>query len=380
MGPLAGLKVIEMQGLGPAPFCGMMLGDMGADVVRIDRPVSAHTPLMDERKDVMQRNKRSLVLDLKNPAGVELLLELVAKSDVLIEGFRPGVMERLGMGPEACLKRNPKLVFGRMTGFGQTGPYAKAAGHDINYAALSGALGQIGPSARPVIPLNLVADFGGGGMYLAFGVVAAVFHALKTGEGQVVDATMVDGAASLTSIFYGLRASGLWTDKREDNFLDGGAGHYNVYETKDGQWISIGALEPQFYRELLQRLGLENEKDLHDYENKATWKRTGERFTEVFKTKTRDEWDALLASTDVCYAPILNFGDAHLHPHNVARETFATRDGVLQPSPAPRFSKTPGALQRLPPRIGEQTREVLEEYGFDAAAVEKLAAVKAIKL
>jgi alpha-methylacyl-CoA racemase len=368
-GPLNGVRVLEFAGLGPAPFCGMLLADMGADVLRIDRPGA--TSLLG-RCDVTARGRRSLALDLKKAEAVEAALRLCERADVLIEGFRPGVMERLGLGPDAALGRNARLVYGRMTGWGQDGPLAQAAGHDLNYLALSGALHAIGPREKPFPPLNLVADYGGGAMYLAFGVLAALFHARSTGEGQVVDAAMVDGVASLSAVFFGLKAAGLWdAARREANLLDGGAPWYDVYECADGGWIAIGSLEPQFYGELLDRLGIEDEQFRRQHDP-AVWPALRERLERLFRTRTRDQWSELLEGTDVCFAPVLSFDEAPEHPHARARGTYVRRDGLTQPAPAPRFSATPGEIQGPPPEVGCGGREALRDWGFAPEDVEAL--------
>lgn len=355
--------MIEMAGLGPGPYCGMLFADFGADVIRIDRPVPAMTLLDDPTRDVMARGKRSIQLDLKSPADQEVLWKLIDSADAIYEGMRPGVMERLGFGPDACLQRKPKLVYGRMTGFGQSGPLAKAAGHDINYLALSGNLGHIGTRERPVIPLNLVADFGGGAMFLAFGMLSALLNVQRGGAGQVVDAAMVDGAASLSTIFYGLRAMGQWRPGREQNFLDGGAHFYGVYETKDGLWVSVGAIEPQFYRDLLIGLGIDDPA-FQQYLSPENWPAFKVELARRFKEKTRAEWDAVFAKLDACYAPVLTWDDAPQHPHNAARGTFIEVGGVAQPAPAPRLSATPGAVGRPPPAEGQHTDEILAELGL----------------
>lgn len=369
-GPLNGVRVLEFAGLGPAPFCGMLLADLGADVLRIDRP--GGTSLLG-RHDVAARGRRSLALDLKRPEAVEAALRLCERAEVLIEGFRPGVMERLGLGPDSALGRNPRLVFGRMTGWGQEGPLAHAAGHDVNYLALSGALHAIGPREKPFPPLNLAADYGGGALYLAFGVLAALLHARSTGEGQVVDAAMVDGVASLSAVFFGLKAAGLWdTSRREANLLDGGTPWYDVYECADGGWISIGPLEPQFYVELLEQLGIEDEQFRRQHDP-AVWPALRERLERLFRTRTRDQWSELLEGTDVCFAPVLTFDEAPEHPHAKARGTWLNRDGLVQPAPAPRFSRTPGEVQGPPPEAGEGGREALRDWGFSAGEIEELA-------
>ena len=318
MGPLQGIRVIELQGIGPGPFCGMMLSDMGAEVIRIDRAGNVSGIDSDNPPiDVLARGRSSIGVDLKNPEGVEVVLRLIETADALIEGFRPGVMERLGLGPEECLARNPRLVFGRMTGWGQEGPYAMAAGHDINYIALAGALEPIGRHGEaPVPPLNLVGDFGGGGMLLAFGVVCAVVEAQRSGQGQVVDAAMVDGAASLMAMFHSMRALGVWNDERGTNLLDTGSHFYDVYECADGRYISIGSIEPQFYSELLRLTGLDQEEDFASQMVRTSWPDLKERISAVFMTKTRDEWCEIMDATDVCFAPVLTLAEAPDHPHN----------------------------------------------------------------
>ncbi|MFZ6004866.1 MAG: CaiB/BaiF CoA transferase family protein [Actinomycetota bacterium] len=372
-GPLAGLKIIEIAGIGPGPFCAMMLADMGADVVRVDRAqnVVGGDPASPP-SDVLNRGRRSIGVDLKNPDGVETVLSLIEAADGLIEGFRPGVMERLGLGPEVALVRNPRLVYGRMTGWGQDGPYAPTAGHDINYIALAGALEPIGRRGEaPVPPLNLVGDFGGGGMLLAYGLVCALLSAQRTGEGQVVDAAMVDGAAVLTTMFHAFRAMGIWEDERGTNLLDTGAHFYDVYETADGKYVSIGSIEPQFYAELLRHTGLEGE-DLPWQHDKAQWPAMKERLAAIFKAKTRDEWCEIMEGSDVCFAPVLSLAEAPQHPHNVHRQTFIEREGVVQPAPAPRFSGTPATVQRPPAHAGQHTDEVLADWGIDPDQITKL--------
>jgi alpha-methylacyl-CoA racemase len=374
-GPLAGVRVIEVAGIGPGPFCAMMLADMGAEVLRVDRTGPADLGLpVAPRFSVLNRGRRSVALDLKNPGAVAAVKRLVAGADALIEGFRPGVMERLGLGPDVCLDVNPRLVYGRMTGWGQDGPLAAAAGHDINYIALAGVLHSIGrKGGPPVPPLNLVGDFGGGGMYLAFGVVCALLEAQQSGRGQVVDAAMVDGAASLAAAVFGLRAMGIWNDERGDNILDSGAPWYNVYETQDGAYVAIGSIEGRFYADLLRLTGLEGEA-LPPQRDKARWGELRARLTEVFKQKTREEWCRILEGSDVCFAPVLSLTEAPAHPHNRARGTFVEVEGVVQPGPAPRFSRTPAAIQRPPARPGEHTEEALRDWGFTA---DDLAALRA---
>jgi alpha-methylacyl-CoA racemase len=341
-GPLAGLRVLEFAGIGPGPFACMLLSDMGASVVRIDRPGER-----ERRAGVVNRGRRTLVLDLKSTADVERAATLMAEADVLVEGFRPGVMERLGLGPDVALKRNPRLVYGRMTGWGQEGPLAQAAGHDINYISLAGALAAIGPSARPVPPLNLVGDYGGGSLYLVVGVLAAVIEARRSGAGQVVDCAMCDGAASLMSTFCDLAAAGRWEHRREANMLDGGAPYYTTYECADGEFISIGAIEPQFYALFRKLVGLTDaEFDARD--DKKRWPSLRDKAQKVFKTKTQRQWCEILEGTDVCFAPILTLAEAPRHPHMAERGTFVERDGIVQPAPAPRFSRTPSAIQNAP--------------------------------
>ncbi len=374
MGPLSGVKVVELAGIGPGPFCGMLLSDLGADVIRIDRAdrVRGGDPASPS-VDLLSRGRRSVGVDLKNPVGVELVLELVSQADALIEGFRPGVTERLGLGPQACLARNPRLVYGRMTGWGQDGPMAHAAGHDINYIALSGTLHAIGRAGEgPVPPLNLVGDFGGGGLLLAFGIVCAILESRTSGSGQVVDAAMVDGAATLATFIYGLRAMGGWHDERGTNMLDTGAHYYDVYECADGTWVSIGSIEPQFYALLVQHLGLDGDIVV-DQQDRTRWPAFKERIAAVIKTKTRDEWTAQMEGTDVCFAPVLSMAEAPNHPHNVARGTFVEVAGLVQPGPAPRFSRTPGEIQRPPAHAGQHTDEVLTDWGV---AAERLATLR----
>ena len=373
MGPLAGVKVVELAGIGPGPFCGMMLADMGADVIRVERAsrVPAEMPA-GSPPDVASRGKRSIGVDLKNPDGVEAVLRLIADSDMLIEGFRPGVTERMGLGPDVCLQRNPALVYGRMTGWGQDGPYSMAAGHDINYIALSGVLSMIGrKDTGPVPPLNLVGDFGGGGMLLAFGALAALVSARATGQGQVVDAAMVDGAAVLAAMFSSMTASGMWTEERGSNMLDTGAHFYDVYECADGEYVSIGSIEPQFYSILLDKLELDP-SDLPSQMNRDDWPALKVKIAGLFKTKTRDEWSAIMEHTDICYAPVLNWSEAPSHPHNVARSTFIDIDGITQPAPAPRFSATPVAAPASPPWAGQNTDDTFASFGFAADEIASL--------
>ena len=372
-GPLTGLKVLEFAGIGPGPFCGMLLADLGADVVRIDRKGGRG----GAPSDVTARGRRSVALDLKNPAAVEACLKLMESADALIEGFRPGVMERLGLGPDAALARNPKLVFGRMTGWGQTGPYAHAAGHDMNYIAITGALHAIGTDDKPVPPLNLVGDFGGGALYLAFGLLAGVLHARATGEGQVIDCAMSDGAASLMAMFYGFKASGMWQETRRSNLLDGGAHFYDTYRCSDGKWISIGSIEPQFYALLLEKTGIDDPA-FSAQMDRAAWPSLGEKLAAVIAKKTQAEWSQIMDASDVCFAPVLDMDEAPKHPHNAARQTFVEVSGVTQPAPAPRFSATPGAIQGPPPAIGAHDQVALGDWGFSPEEVQDLAASGAI--
>lgn len=367
-GPLKGIKVLEIASMGPGPFCGMLLADMGADLLRVDRLQNLDPGTPADRFEVMSRGRRSLMLDLKTAGAKEVVLDLVEKADALIEGFRPGVMERLGIGPDACLSRNPRLVYGRMTGWGQNGPMAPVAGHDINYIALSGALHAIG-GEKPVPPLNLVADFGGGGVYLAFGIVSALLEAQRSGLGQVIDAAMTDGSASLMAPHYGRLASGAWTDQRGANVLDGGAPWYGVYETLDGKFVAVGAIEPQFYAEFINRIGLDA-STLPAQRDKAKWPVLRTAFANALRQKTRNEWAAVFDGVDACLTPIISMSEAQYHPHNLARDTFVEIDGVRQPAPAPRFSRTPGAISRRPPRFGEGGAEAMREWGFDAAAID----------
>jgi len=372
-GPLSGLKIIEFAGIGPGPFCGMLLSDLGADVVRIDRK----GPGRASPADVTARGRRSVALDLKNPAAIETCLKLMESADGIIEGFRPGVMERLGLGPDVALKRNPKLVFGRMTGWGQFGPYARAAGHDMNYIAITGALHAIGTTDKPVPPLNLVGDFGGGALYLAFGLLAGVIHARATGQGQVIDCAMSDGAASLMAMFYGFKGAGAWKDERRSNLLDGGAHFYDTYQCADGKWISIGSIEPQFYALLLEKTGI-TDPEFKNQMDRDAWPSLKAKLAEVLATKTQAEWCAIMDATDICFAPVLTLDEAPRHAHNVARETFVTLEGVVQPAPAPRFSATPGVIQGPPPRIGAHNEQALSDWGFSQDDIAGLATAGAI--
>lgn len=365
MGPLHGYKIIEMAGIGPGPFCAMLLSDMGADVIRVDRLGGTNVLGMDY--DLLNRGRRSIAVDLKTPEGVETVLKLVEKADGLIEGYRPGVMERLGLGPDVCQGRNPKLTFGRMTGWGQDGPLSHAAGHDINYISLTGALHATGTqSSGPVPPLNLVGDFGGGAMYLAFGLVCGLLEAKTSGKGQVIDTAMTDGASHLMAMMYGLKHLGMWNDERESNIIDGGAHFYGVYECADGKYVSIGSIEPQFYAELLDKAGITDEAFKKQMKF-SEWPNLKAKLVNLFKTKTRDEWCAIMEGTDICFAPVLSLAEAPNHPHNKARDTFIEYDGVVQPAPAPRFNRTVPEIQRSPPQPGEHTAEILADWGIDGA-------------
>ena len=376
MGPLEGVRIVELAGIGPGPFCAMLLSDMGAEVIRVDRAalVGQDTDRdgNDARFNLLSRGRRNIAVDLKHPAAVDAVLRLIDRADALLEGFRPGVMERLGLGPDLCLPRNPKLVYGRMTGWGQDGPIAHTAGHDINYIALSGALHSIGERGRgPVPPLNLVGDFGGGALYLAMGMLAGIISARSTGKGQVIDCSMVEGSASLMMMMYGALASGAWKEERGQNRTDGGAHYYQVYQTKDGEYVSVGAIEPQFYALLLKHTGLEGE-DLPPQTDRTHWPEMQERLKRIFKSKTRAEWTEILQQTDICFAPVLRMSEAIDHPHNRHRNSFVEIDGIPQPGPAPRFLGTPTRVQRPPARVGEHTDAVLRDWGFSAAEIAAL--------
>ena len=371
LGPLRGIKVIEFGGIGPGPFCGMVLADMGAEVVRLDRRVRFDP--VPHPHNLLLRNRRSLILDLKKPAGREAALRLVQGADALLEGFRPGVMERLGLGPDECLAANPALVYGRMTGWGQEGPLARAAGHDINYIALTGLLSTMGrASDKPAIPLNLIGDFGGGGMLLAFGLVCGLLEARSSGQGQVVDAAMVDGASLLMTMYWAMKASGQWSDQREDNLLDGGAPFYDVYETADHGYVTVGPLEPQFYDELLRLTGLERDPELTGREHRANWPVAKQKLAQVFRSKTRAQWQEIMEGSDACFAPMLSMAEATQHPHNQARGTFIQVKGQTQPAPAPRFSRTPAAPPRPPADPGADSQAVLADWGFSQAEIKAL--------
>ena len=375
MGPLRGLRVIELAGIGPCPMCAMLLAELGADVVRVDRPTDSGLGIgMAPEYHLLNRSRPSIAVDLKHPDGVEAVLRLIERADALIEGFRPGVTERLGLGPNDCAVRNPRLVYGRVTGWGQDGPLSRAAGHDLNYIAMTGALNAIGRrGAPPTPPHNLVGDFGGGALYLALGVVAALYEARTSGQGQTVDAAMVDGAASLMTSAYSLRAAGISDAPRGENILDSGAHFYDVYETSDGRYVSIAPVEPKFYAELLERIGLDAGEAPHST-NRADWPASKARLAALFRTRTRDEWCTILEGTDACFAPVLGMDEAHRHPHNAARDTFVERDGIVQPNAAPRFGRTPSEIRCSPPVPGSGTRSVLAEWGFDAAEIHDLVA------
>jgi len=374
------MKIVEVAGIGPAPFAAMMLADMGADVIRVDRLQEARggDPAAPPA-DIFNRGRRSIAIDLKSPGGLQTLLDLTAQADALIEGFRPGVAERLGFGPEVCKEINPKLVFGRMTGWGQDGPYAKTAGHDINYIALAGVLAHLGRAGeKPTPPINLVGDFGGGGMLLSFGVVCALLEAARSGQGQVVDAAMVDGSATLMTMVWGFKAMGMWSDERGTNMLDTGTHFYDTYECADGNFVSIGSIEPQFYAELMKHTNLEqvyvdSGESLPAQMDKAKWPEMKQHLAAIFATKSRDQWSVLLEGTDICFAPVLTMDEAAQHPHNVHRKTFVEVAGITQPAPAPRFDRTPGEIQRPPSHPGQHTNEILSEWlGADAAKIANL--------
>ncbi|MFC9735079.1 CaiB/BaiF CoA transferase family protein [Streptomyces roseolus] len=378
-GPLAGVKIIELGGVGPVPFCCMLLSDMGADIIRIDRPAGydGGAPV-DPRFNLLNRGRRSAGLDLKKREAVEAVLRLVRAADVLVEGFRPGVAEKLGLGPDDCLAVNPALVYGRMTGWGQEGPLAHDPGHDVNYVALTGVLHSIGPAGGPpTIPLNLAGDLGGGSLYLALGVLSALLESRGSGRGQVVDAAMVDGSASLMTLFYGLRAAGYWSDERGTNRLDSGAPWYDVYETADGRWLSIGSNEARFWRNTLRVLGL-SEDEVPDQHDRSRWPEMRATLAGVVRTRTRDEWTELAAGQEVCFAPVLSMAEAPHHPHLRERGTFVEVAGVVQPAPAPRFSRTPGAIQCPPSHPGQDTDAVLADWGFSAADLTALRSAGAI--
>ena len=369
MGPLKGIKIIEMAGIGPGPFCGMVLADLGAEVIRVDRASAKGT---GSRQEASNRGKKSIAVDLKSKEGVEIVLKLVQEADAIFEGFRPGVMERLGLGPEECMELNESLVYGRMTGWGQDGPLANAAGHDINYISLSGALAAIGrPGSPPVPPLNLIGDFGGGGMLLALGLVSALLESKQSGKGQVVDAAMTDGSALLMTMIYTMQSSGFWKDSMGSNMLDGGAHFYDTYECSDGKFISLGSIEPQFYKLLCDLAGFDNNLS-SDQMSRDGWPEKKKAVKEIILTKTREEWCQIMEGTDVCFAPVLSMEEAPNHPHNKARQTFIELEGATQPAPAPRFSRTNPEVQSSPSLVGEHTDEILQSLNLGADEIEKL--------
>lgn len=369
-GPLAGLRVIEMEGVGPAPFAAMWLADMGADVVRINRPGQRDN---QGRQDVLNRGRKSLAVDMKKPGAADVVLRLIGTADVLLEGYRPGVMERLGLGPGVCHARNPGLVYGRITGWGQDGPLAPTAGHDINYVALTGLLGAFGPAdGRPAPPLNLLGDFGGGGMFIICGVLAALFERSRSGRGQVVDAAMMDGASLLSSMIWGYRGKGRWKDEREANLFDGGAPFYGTYRCADGRYLAVGAIEGEFWHTFTSLCGIDDAELLAHRNDRARWPEMRERLAAALLKRPRDAWCALLEGTDACVSPVLDMGEATQHPHAMARGAFFEQAGVVQPSPAPRFDRTPGRPGGLPPLVGEHSRDVLEAHGFSDQEVAAL--------
>ena len=375
-GPLSGFRIIELAGVGPGPFAAMALADAGADIIRIDRPINPDAKkdpaLAGRAMNIMNRGRRSITVDLKSTKSAEFILRLVERADGMIEGYRPGVTERLGIGPDECLERNPRLVYGRVTGWGRKGTYAQAAGHDINYIALSGTLGAIGPADRPPQPpMNLLGDFGGGGLLLAYGMTCALLEVSRTGQGQVVDTAMVDGAAYLATYVHGMRALGLWNDERATNILDGGKPFYCVYETSDGRYISVGAIEEQFFSKLLDLIGL-SDLEVPARDDQAGWNRVHEIFKSVFSSRTRDEWESIFAGTDACVAPVLSMGEAPENEHLKEWGTFVYFEGVVQPSPAPRFSRTPSSIQRSAPRPGQDGEVALREWGFEDEDIEAL--------
>jgi len=376
VGPLAGHRIIEFESIGPGPHCAMLLADLGAEIVRVARPAPPAAPLAP-RRDLTSRSRRSLRVNLKHPDAVSALLRMLEQADALIEGFRPGVMERLGLGPGVCLERNPRLVYGRMTGFGQDGPLAQAAGHDINYIALAGVLAHVGRAGQfPTVPLNLIGDYAGGGLLLAFGVVSALLERVRSGAGQVVDASMVDGAASLMTFLHGLEQEGAWSEARGTNLFDGGAPFYDVYETADGKFVSVGALEPQFFAQLLERVGLDA-ATLPDQFDRRGWPELREQLARIFRGRTRDAWCEILEGTDACFAPVLSMTEAREHPHNRARETFVALDGAMQPAPVPRFSRTPGRIRQPLAADGARSDALLAEWGFSAEQISALRAAGA---
>jgi alpha-methylacyl-CoA racemase len=381
-GPLTGYRVIEIAGIGPGPFAAMLLSDMGAEVIRVERAGSVRGPAPHTaHPDILRRGRRNIALDLKHPDGVATLLDLVERADALIEGFRPGVMERLGVGPDECLARNPRLVFGRMTGWGQHGPYASAAGHDINYISLAGALAHFGRAGQPPTPpMNMVGDFGGGGMFLAFGVVCALLETQRSGSGQVVDAAMVDGTATLMTMFWSLSQMGVHDiNRRGENLLDTGAHFYDVYECSDGEYISVGSIEPQFYAELMRLTGLDGDPEFSAQMDRSHWPHLKARLGDVFLSRSRDEWCEIMEHTDVCFAPVLRMDEAAAHPHNVERGTFVEVAGLTQPAPAPRFSRTVPTIDRPPAHDGQNTVEVLADWGLSLDRIEELVESGAVR-
>ena len=379
-GPLSGFRLIEIAGIGPTQLTGMLLADMGADIIRVDRPAAVDLGIaMPEQFNLMNRSRPSVAIDLKNPQGVETVLTLCEKADALFEGFRPGVMERLGLGPDSCMQRNPALVYGRMTGWGQDGPLAETAGHDPNYIGIAGAFSLIGEAGGPpVYPLNLVGDFRGGGAYLAMGLLAALLETSKSGKGQVVDSAMVDGVASMLTYFYGLKAAGLWKQERGSNILDGGSHFAHPYKTRDDQYIVIAALEGRFYQELLDRLGIDDPELRDEQMKQKRWPEFQQKLEKVFASKTRDEWCELLEGTDTCFSPVLSLDEAAQHPHAKARNTYVDVEGITQPAPTPRFSRTPGRVQSPPPETGQDTITALKAWGLSEAEIKTLQEDKAI--
>ena len=380
-GPLKGIRVVEIGSIGPGPFCAMLLADLGADIIRVDRVTGGGLvgPNADPRAEVMNRGRRSIAVDLKSPDGAEVVLSLVEQADVLIEGFRPGVTERLGIGPEDCAARNPGLVYGRMTGFGQDGPMAQAVGHDLNYVALSGVLSMIGRKDQPPTPpLSLVGDFGGGGYLLAFGILAALLERARSGTGQVIDAAMVEGAALLSTAFFGFASAGTWKSERGTNLVDSGAPFYDVYETSDGRWLSVASIEPHFYHDLVALLDLP--ADLPDQNDEAEWPAMKKIFANAVKKRTRDEWTAAAEGLKPCVAPVLDAAEAATHPHNAARKTFVTYDGLNQPAPAPKFSRTPASIDGPPPLPGEHTVEALRSWGLEQKQIDEWRASGAVSV
>jgi len=378
-GPLTGLKIVELAGIGPAPLCCSLMGDLGADVLRIDRNFDAGLGVpRDRRTDLLRRGRKSVSVDLKHSKGVETVMRLVEGADVLVDPFRPGVTEKLGLGPDNCFARNKKLIYARMTGWGQTGPLAQAAGHDLNYLSLTGIVHAIGGKDLPAPPLNVVADMGGGAMSMALGILAGVYEARNSGNGQVVDISMTEGSAYLALGVYGMAAVGDYNHERMSNVLDGGAHFYRCYETKDNKFVSIASIEAKFYDLLLEKTGLKDEENLPDQFDQSQWPEMSKRLAAVFKTKTRDEWCEIMEGSDVCFAPVLTFNEAPDHPHNKARGTFIDVEGVAQPNPAPRFSRTPGSVKGAAPEVGADTRDGLLAWGFDAAEVDTLIEEKAV--